>query len=204
VTFFDDNKDALDLPFAKSLADALNTLDSVKGPLKTFGRIDVDDILNGLSGTATVTPEGGNNLALRAEITTGGDLKSALNRLAAVPDVALDVAGVKLNVKRDGEAYIITDHGKAVVKLAVLDGVLAVTNDQAASLTAIAARRPQAVTTQGALSFHLSGKALQDELISRLGLPELSRLVLGGFGGVDGGLRVERGGADLDATLALN
>ena len=203
VKFFDDNKNVLDLPFAKSLADALDTLDSVKGPLKTFGRIDVDDILDGLTGTATVTPEGGDHLALRAEITTGGDLTSALNRLAAVPDVALDIAGVELNVKRDGEAYIITDHGKAVVKLAVLDGILTVTNDQAASLRAIAARRPQATATRGALSFHLGAKALQDELIARLHLPALSRLVLGGFGDVDGGLRVERGGADLDATLAL-
>jgi hypothetical protein len=204
VKFFDDNKDALDLPFAKSLANALNQLDSVKGPLKTFGRIDVDDILDGLTGTATVTPEGANALALRAELTTGGDLRAALNRLAAVPDVALDIAGVKLNVKRDGEAYIITDDGKSVVKLAVLDDVLVVTNNQAASLRAVAARKPTAMSTQGALSFHLSGKALQDEIITRLGLPAISRLVLGGFGDVDGGLRVERGGADLDATLALN
>ncbi|WP_445148369.1 hypothetical protein [Baekduia sp. Peel2402] len=204
VKFFDDNKDALDLPFAKSLADALNQLDSVKGPLKTFGRIDVDDILDGLTGTATVTPEAIGKVAVRAELTTGGELTTALNRLTAVPDVALDIAGVKLNVKRDGEAYIITDDGKPVVKLAVLDGVLVVTNDQAVSLQAIAARRPQAAKTPGALSFHLGAKALQDELIRRLKLPALSRLVLGGFGDVDGGLRVERGGADLDATLALD
>jgi hypothetical protein len=202
--FFDDNKAALDLPFADALKDALEQLDSVKGPLKTFGRIDVDDILDGLTGTATITPEGGNALALRAELTTGGDLTTALDRLAAVPDVALDLAGVKLNVKRDGDAYIITQSGKPVVKLAVLDGVLAVTNDQAASLRAIADRKPETTKTLGALTFHLGGKAVQDELIRRLQLPELSRLVLGGFGDVDGGLRVERGGADLDATLALD
>jgi antitoxin (DNA-binding transcriptional repressor) of toxin-antitoxin stability system len=202
--FFDDNKDALDLPFADALTNALKQLDSVKGPLKTFGRIDVDDILAGLTGTATITPEGGDHLALRAELTTGGDLTAALDRLAAVPDVALDLAGVKLNVRRDGDAYIITQDGKPVVKLAVLDQVLVVTNDQAASLRAIAARPPQTAKTQGALTFHLGGKAVQDELIRRLQLPELSRLVLGGFGDVDGGLRVERGGADLDATLTLD
>lgn len=204
LRWFNDNKDALDVPFVKGVADALKQLDSVKGPLKTFGRIDVDDILDGLTRTATITPEGGDHLALRAELTTGGDLTKALDRLAAVPDVALDLANVKLNVKREGDAYLVTDDGKPVVKLAVIDGVLVVTNDQAASLRAIAARRPTTVRTTGALSFHLGGKAVQDELIRRFDLPELSRLVLGGFGDVDGGLRVERGGADLDATLALN
>jgi antitoxin (DNA-binding transcriptional repressor) of toxin-antitoxin stability system len=202
--FFDNNKNALDVPFVASLTSALKTLDSVKGPLKTFGRIDVDDIINGLTGTATLTPEAPGKLALRAELTTGGQLKTALNRLAAVPDFALDVANVKLNVKREGEAYVITDQGKAIAKLAVLGNVLALTNDQAASLRAIAARRSQSAKTRGALSFHLGGKALQDELIRRLRLPALSRLVLGGFGDLDGALRVERGGADLDATLSLN
>ncbi len=206
IRFFDDNKNALDLPFLDPVKDALSTLDSVKGPLKTFGRIDVDDILDGLTGTATVTPESPSTLALRAELTTGGDLTSALDRLAAVPDVALDLAGVDLNVERDGDSYVITDHGDFKAKLAVVDDVLALTNDQRASLRAIAARRPQApaTTRSGALTFHLGGRAVQDEVVRRFGLPELSRLILNGFGDVDGGLRVERGGADLDATLALN
>jgi antitoxin (DNA-binding transcriptional repressor) of toxin-antitoxin stability system len=207
VRFLDDNKDALDLPFLDSLASALASLDSVKGPLKTFGRIDVDDILAGLTGTATITPEGGDALALRAELTTGGQLKTALDRLAAVPDVALDLAGVSLNVSRDGDAYIITNDGHPVAKLAVLgtgDTTLVATNRQAVSLRAVAARKPAAATTVGALSLHLGGRALQDELVRRLGLPDLSRLVLNGFGDVDAGVRAERGGVDLDATLTLD
>jgi hypothetical protein len=205
LRFFDDNKDALDVPFLDPIKNALNALDSAKGPLKTFGRIDVDDIIGGLTGTATVTPESPSKLALRAEITTGDDLKTALDRLAAVPDVALDLADVKLNVAHDGDdAYKITADGRFVAKLAVLNRILVVTNDERAGLRAIAARRPATVTTTGALSLHLGARAVQDEIVRRFDLPELARLVLDGFGDVDGGLRVERGGADLDATLALN
>jgi hypothetical protein len=205
IRVLDDAKEGLDLPFLDSVKDALRTLDSVKGPLKTFGRIDVDDIINQLTGTLTVTPEREGTIAVRAEMTSGDDLRTALGRLAAVPDVALDLANVDLNVERQGDAYTITDQGKAIAKVAVLDKTLVVTNDLTAGLRAIANRRPQPATaTHGALSFHLGGRALQDELIRRLGLPGLARLVLGGFGDVDGGVRAERGGVDLDATLTLN
>lgn len=204
LRFLDDNKDALDLPFLDPVKNALDTLDSVKGPLRTFGRIDVDRILDGLTGTATITPESAGKLAVRAQITTGDQLTTALNRLAAVPDVALDLAGVKLNVKRDGDAYIITNDGKPATKLAVLGDTLVVTDDERASLRALAARPATTARTTGALSLHLGARAVQDELVRRFNLPDLARLVLDGFGDVDGGLRVERGGADLDATLALN
>ena len=42
---------------------------------------------------------------------------------------------------------------------------------------------------------------MQDQLVTRLGLPDLARLVIGGFGNVDGTARAELGGVDLDATL---
>jgi hypothetical protein len=204
IRFLDDNRNALDIPFLDGVKDALDTLDSVKGPLKTFGRIDVDDIIDGLTGTATVTPEAPNTFAVRAGITTGDQLRTALNRLAAVPDFALHVAGVKLNVERDGDAYVITDGGRPKAKLAVLGDTLVVTNDLNASLRVIAARPPIGVARIGALGFHLGAKAVQDEIVRRFHLPQLARLVLDGFGDIDGGLRVERGGADLDATLALS
>ncbi|MCU1675427.1 MAG: hypothetical protein JWM93_185 [Frankiales bacterium] len=206
IRFLDAAKDGLDLPFLAGVKTALSTLDSIKGPLKTFGRIDVDDIIGQLTGTMTITPERGNTIAARAEMTTGDDLRTALNRIAAVPDVALDVAGADLNVERSGDAYTITDKGKAIAKVAVLGKTLMVTNDLTASLRAIANRRPQRAPARrsGALSFHIGGQALQDQLVQRLGLPDLARLVLGGFGDVDGAVRAERGGVDLDATLTLN
>jgi hypothetical protein len=204
IRVLQDVRDGLDLPFLDGVKDALRTLDSVKGPLKTFGRIDVDDIIGQLTGTMTITPERENAIAVRAELRSGDDLRTALNRLAAVPDVALDVAGVDLNVTRDDEAYMITQKGETIMKLAVLGSTLVVTNDLTAGLRAIADRQPQAGKDQGALTFHLGGRELQDQLVRRLGLPALSRLVLGGFGDIDGALRAERGGVGLDATLALN
>jgi antitoxin (DNA-binding transcriptional repressor) of toxin-antitoxin stability system len=206
IRFLDDAKDGLDLPFLAGVKRALGTLDAIKGPLKTFGRIDVDVIIDQLTGTMTITPERGNTIAARAEMTSGDDLRTALNRIAAVPDVAMNLASVELNVDREGDAYTITDKGKAIAKVAVLDRTLVVTNDLRASLRAIAQRRPQRPRpgVAGALSFHVGGQALQDQLVRRLGLPELARLVLAGFGDVDGTARAERGGVDLDATLTLN
>jgi hypothetical protein len=206
IRVLDAAKDGLDLPFLDGVKSALDTLDSVKGPLKTFGGIDVDQIVGQLTGTLTVTPERGNTIAVRAEMTSGDDLRSALDRIVAVPDFALNLAGVGLNVKRDGDAYTITDKGKAIMKLAVLDKTLVITNDMTASLKAIADRKPRPAKEPqgGALSFHLGGQALQDELVRRLHLPDLARLVLGGFGDLDGAARAERGGVDLDATLTLN
>lgn len=197
-------KNGLDLPFLKPLQDALSTLDSLKGPLKTFGRIDVDALIDQLTGTTTITPEAGDKLALRSELNDGGPLRTALNRLVAIPDVALQLAGVGLNVDRDGDTYTITRDGKTIAKAAVLNNTLVVTNDLKVSLRGIADRAPQAAPSRGALSFHVGGKALQDQLVTRLGLPDLARLVIGGFGNIDGTARAELGGVDLDATLELN
>jgi hypothetical protein len=207
IHVLDATKDGLDLPFLKPVQDALATLDSFKGPLKTFGRIDIDAaLIDQLTGTTTITPEAGNNtIALRAELRDGGPLRTALNRLAAIPDLALQVAGVDLNVDRgDGNTYTITKGGKAYIKVAVSGDTLVATNDLTASLQGIADRKPQAAPNRGALAFHLAGAALQDQLITRLGLPDLARLVIGGFGDVDGTARAELGGVDLDATLKLN
>jgi hypothetical protein len=204
IHVLDATKDGLDLPFLKPVQDALATLDSLKGPLKTFGRIDTDALIDQLTGTTTITPEADNKLALRAELTDGGPLRTALNRLAAIPDLALDLANVSLNVDRNDDTYTITSDDKPLAKAAVLGNTLVITNDLHVSLRGIADRAPQAAPNRGALAFHVGGRALQDQLVTRLGLPDLARLVIGGFGNVDGTARAERNGVDLDATLELN
>jgi hypothetical protein len=206
VKVFDAAKDDLQLPFLDSIKNALATLDSVKGPLKTFGRIDVDALIGQLTGTTTITQEARpNTFALRAEMQDGGPLRTALNRLAAIPDFALRLASVDLNVRRSGEAYIITRGGKAIMKVAVLGNTLVVTNDQLAGLRAIADRKPQATTaSQGALTAHAGSTAVQQEIVRRFHLPSLASIFLGGFGDLDASARAETTGLDLTATLALN
>jgi hypothetical protein len=208
IKVLDAARDDLDLPFLDTVKNALSTLDSVKGPLKTFGRIDVDAaLIDQLTGTTTITTEPKpNTLALRAELQDGGPLRTALNHIAAVPDFALNLASVDLNVDRNGDAYTITNQGKAIMKAAVLGNTLVVTNDLDAGLVAIANRRPTDATnkTGGALELHADDQAVQDELIRRFQLPGLARLVLGGFGDVNGTGRSERTGTDLDLTLTLN
>jgi hypothetical protein len=208
IKVVDAARDELNLSFLAPVFHALDTLDSVKGPLKTFGRIDVDAaLIDQLTGTTTITPEPPpNTIAIRAELRDGGPLRTALDRIAAVPDIALELANVDLNVERAGDAYTITKGGKAILKAAVLGNTLVITNDLRAGLRAIANRKPQPApkSASGALVLHADGQAVQDEIVRRFNLPGLARLVLGGFGDLDGSVRAERTGVDLDATLTLN
>jgi hypothetical protein len=205
IAVLDAAKDQLQLPFLDSIKNALATLDSVKGPLRTFGRIDVDGLISQLTGTTTITAEPRpNTFALRAEMQDGQPLRAALNRLAAIPDFALRLASVDLNVKRSGEAYIITKSKNPILKVAVLGNTLVVTNDQRLGLRAIANRRPEAARSVGALAAHAGASAVQAEIIRRFHLPSLASIVLGGFGDLDASARAERTDLDLTAALALN
>jgi hypothetical protein len=199
------SRDTLNVPFLKSITNALDTLDSVKEPLKTFGGIDVDAaLLNQLTGTTTFTQEP-HGIAMRAELQDGGPLRTALNRIAAVPDFAIDVANItKLDLDKAGDdAYEVRRSGTTFLKVAVLGTTLVVTNDLNVSLRSIAERPTGTVQTTGPLAFHAAGRAIQDQLVRRLGLPGLARLVLGGFGDLDGSATSRPAGTDIDATLAL-
>jgi hypothetical protein len=205
IRVLDASRGALKLPFLQSVTSALDTLDSVKGPLKTFGRIDVDRaLLDQLTGTTTITQEA-RGVALRAELQDGGPLRTALNRIATVPDFAIDAANITdLDLDKAGDdAYEIRRGGMTFLKVAVLGTTLVVTNDLNASLRRIADRPARRVKTAGALAFHAEGRAIQDQLVQRLGLPGLARLVLGGFGDLDGSATSSLAGTDIDATLTL-
>jgi hypothetical protein len=78
-----------------------------------------------------------------------------------------------------------------------------VTNDLNASLRRIADRPTRRVRTTGTLAFHAEGRAIQDQLVQQLGLPGLARLVLGGFGDLDGSATSTPVSTDVDATMVL-
>jgi hypothetical protein len=201
----DASRGDLKLPFLSSITGALDTLDRVKGPLKTFGRIDVDAaLIDQLTGTTTITREPG-GVAFRAELRDGGPLRTALNRIAAVPDVAIDLANITdLDLDKAGDdAYEVRRNGRTFLRVAVLGNTLVVTTDLNAGLRAIANRRPAPVQTAGALAAHADGAAVQDLIIQRLALPGLARLVLGGFGDLDASARAELRGVDVEVTLVL-
>ena len=205
IRVLDASRDTLQLPFLGSVTDALKTLDSIKGPLKTFGRIDVDQaLLDQLTGTTTITQEA-NGVALRGELTDGGPLRTALNRIASIPDFAIDAANfTDLDLDKAGDdAYEVRRKGTTFLKVAVLGTTLVVTNDLAASLRRIADRPTRRVTSTGPLTFHAEGRAIQDQLVQRLGLPGLARLILGGFGDLDGSATSTLASTDIDATLVL-
>jgi hypothetical protein len=205
IHVLDAARGALKLPFLEPVTDALDTLDSVKGPLKTFGRIDVDSaLIDQLTGTTTVTQEP-NGEALRAELTDGDPLRTALNRIASIPDFIINAANITdLDLDKAGDdAYEVRRSGTTFLKIAVLGNTLVVTNDLTADLERIAQRPARKASTPGALTFHVEGTTIQDQLVTRLGLPGLARLVLGGFGDLDGSATAAPGGVDLDAALTL-
>jgi hypothetical protein len=187
------------------ITSTLDTLDRIKGPLRTFGRIDADAaLIDQLTGTTSITAED-RGVGFRAELRDGGPLRTALKRIAAIPDVAISLAHITdLDLDKAGaEAFEVRRNGTTFLRLAVLGNTLAVTTDLNGSLGAIAARRPERVDRPGALAFHAEGTAIQDLIVRRLGLPGLARLVLGGIGDLDGSARAELSGVDLDAMLKL-
>jgi hypothetical protein len=205
IHVLDAARGAIDVPFLDSVTDALNTLDSVKGPLKTFGRIDVDAaLIDQLTGTTTITQEP-NGLALRAQLRDGDPLRTALNRIASIPDFIINAANITdLDLDKAGDdAYEVRRKGTTFLKVAVLGTTLVVTNDLTADPKRIAARPARNTQSKGALAFHLEGTAIQDQLVERLGLPGLARLVLGGFGDLDGSAISSTAATDLDAALTL-
>jgi hypothetical protein len=206
IRFLDATRGDLRLPFLAPVVSALNTLDSVKGPLKTFGRIDVDAaLIDQLTGTTTITREV-HGIAIRAQLRDGGPLRTALNRIAAIPDIAIDLADVTdLDLDKSGDdAYEVRRKGTTFMRVAVLGDTLVATTDLTAGLRAIANRRPVPAPGPGALAVHAQGAAIQDLIIRQLGLPGLARLILGGVGDLDVAARAELRGVDAEATLTLN
>src|SRR5206468_309655 len=68
IRVLDSTRGDLKLPFLKPVTDALATLEGIKGPLRTFGGIDVDvALIEQLTGTTTLTQEA-HGIALRAEL----------------------------------------------------------------------------------------------------------------------------------------
>jgi hypothetical protein len=197
-------KSDLRIPLLSGVTNALKTLDKYKGPLKTFGGIDVDQaLIDQLTATTTITQEA-HGIALRAELRDGRPLRTALNRIAAVPDFLINLAGIGVNLAKAGDdAYEVREHSRTSLRVAVYGNTLIVTNDLGATLHAIAARRPVRAPAAGALAFRAQGVAVQDLIIAQLRLPPLARLVLGGFGDFQGSARAEVSGLDVDATLAL-
>jgi hypothetical protein len=205
IDVLDQASGKVDLPFLASAQRAIATFDRVKGPLRVFGRIDADAaLLDQLTGTTTITREG-RGIVLRAELRDGGPLRTALGRIAAIPDFLVDAANItNLDLDRSGDdAFLLKQDGRPLLRVAVLGTTLVASTDVSIGLRAVAARAPQRVDRPGALAFHAGAGAIQDELVRRLGLPGLARLFLGAIGDLNGSVRSEVGGTDLDATLAL-
>jgi hypothetical protein len=194
------------LPQLAPVVAALDAADRVPGVLRRLAGLDVDAaLLDQLTGTTTVTRERSGAVVVRAELRDGGPLRTALGRLARVPDVALRLAGAAdLHLGRAGaEAFTLRTGDAPALRLAVIGDVLVATPDARVGLRAVAHRAPRRPGTAGALHAALSGPAVRGLVVATLRLPRLAGLLLGPLGAGTVALRVEPAGLTGEATLAL-
>lgn len=185
------------LAFARAVTDLLDPerlagLRRAEDALGRYARVSVQkDLLDRLTGTATLTSPDGRRLTLRADLDDPGRTVDALERVGALARFGgplAELAGVDLGglaVEESDGRYAITQDGRLVVALAVVDGALVASNDPGADLAA-AARAPagRPATTAGALRATVDAELVKDLLVERLGLPAFARGVLAPLGGM--------------------
>ncbi len=177
--------------------------------LGRYARVSVqEDLLDRLTGTATLTTADGRLLTLRADLDDPERTADALGRVGALARfggplaslAGVDLGGLDVD-ERDGR-YALTQDGELLVALQVVDGALVASNDPEADL--VAAGRASAgppAPTAGALRATVAARLLQGELVRRLGLPGFARGALTPLG--DAVLTALAEPGMLDAQLVL-
>lgn len=194
---------AVDLLDPERLAD----LRAAEGLIDRFANVSLqEDLLDRLTGSATVTSSDGRTVTLRSELDdpdrTAGAL-GRLNTLATIGGPLASLVGVDtggLDVDEAGGVYTLTQDKRLLVRLAVVDGLLLASTDPRADLKA-AARAP--VSTPPALGAFRA--TLDPVFLARglpfLGLPRVAPGLLETFGT---GVLTARGERDgIDAQLIL-
>jgi hypothetical protein len=178
----------------------LDGLRQAEEVLARFARVSVQgDLVDRLAGSATLTSRDGRTLTLRADLDRPGVTADALERLGALARLGgplASLAGIDLNgiavAERARGTYVITQNGKLLVALAIVEGALVASTDPgadfAAAARAPAARRPP---TAGAFRATIDAELLTDQLV-RLGLPAFARGALAPLGGLIVTARGER------------
>jgi len=205
------------LRFARRAVDLLDPqrLDGLRRAEEVLGRyarVSVqEELIDRLTGTATVTSRDARTVTLRAELDDPGRTADALGRLGALARLSgplADLTGVDLGgigvEGRDGGSYLVTQDGRLLVALAVVDGALVASNSPGADLVA-AARAPAAprAPTAGSFRANLDAELLKDQLVSRLGLPAFARGALAPLGAARITARGERELFDVQLVLPV-
>ena len=196
---------SVDLLDPERLAD----LRSAESLVDRFANVSLqEDLLDRLTGSATVTSSDGQTFTLRSELDdperTAGAL-GRLNTLAAIGGPLASLVGVDtggLDVDEDAGVYTLTQDKELLVRLTVVDGLLLASNDPRADLKALA-RAP--VSTPAALgAFRASlDPAFLARGLPQLGLPRITPGLLESFGTAVLTARGERDGIDAQLILPV-
>lgn len=188
---------------------ALQDLDSAQELLDRYAGVDLQkDVIDQLTGTATLTSRDGRRFTLRSDLQDPGRTQDALGRLGTLSRfggplarlAGVDLGGFALD-EQDG-TYTLERDDRLVLRLAVVDGALVASNDPAADLQA-AGRAPagRPAPADGALRATLTRAFLADGLLPRLGTGRVPASTLASFGNA---LLLARGAPDgLDAQLIV-
>jgi hypothetical protein len=205
------------LRFARRVVDLLDPqrLDGLRRAeevLSRFARVSVqEDLVERLSGNATLTSRDGRTFTLRADLDDPKVTADALDRLGTLARfggplaglAGVDLGGVGVDAQ-DGGRYVVTRDGRLLVALAVVDGALVASTDPDSDLAA-AARAPAAPRppTAGAFRATVDAGLVNDVLAARLGLSGLGRAALAPVGDLIVTARGERELFDAQFVLPI-
>ncbi len=204
------------LRFARRVTDLLDP-DRLEGlrrteeVLRRYARVDLEeDLLDRITGTATLTTRPGGGLTLRADLDDPERVADALTRVERLAKLAGPLAGLAgvdlggLDVEEDDGTSRLTQDGRLLVALRVQGGALVATTDPGTDLRAAGDAPPgPPAPTAGALRATATAELVQEQLAQRLRLPAFLRGVLTPLGGAIVTARGEAGSFDLQVVLPV-
>jgi hypothetical protein len=182
-------------------------IDRLQTGLPAFLRLDVNGLIGGLNGEATISSfDLLSHFVIRTDPRDAGSFRTPLQRLSTLSGVLrrLGVNNIQL-IDEPGDAYRLVVDGKMVARAAVLGPTLVATNDARGGLRAAATApaQPTPAGAAGALTVRLRGSAVRAFLTSTFGLPAEANVILDRVGDITGWARAERDAVSGELDLAL-
>jgi hypothetical protein len=191
----------------KADPERLGGLDSLQTGLPGFLRVNVDGLLAGLKGDATVSSDDGlAHFAARTDPPEPSAWRDPLNRLSTLSSVLqrLGIDNITLD-EEPGDAYRLEIDGELAARVGIFGPTLVITDDAGTNLraTATAPAAPTPAGAAGGLTLRLQASEGRRLLGGLLGLPDGANLVLDRLGDLTGWARAETDGVRGELQLGL-
>jgi hypothetical protein len=169
-------------------------VDRLQGDLPGPVRVDVDGLVRGLTGNATITSDDMRRLTVRTKPRDPRAWRGPLERLTLLSGLLqqLGIDDVELD-EEPGETYRLTVDGRLVLRAGLYGATLVATSDPGANLRSVASASlaPSPPGAAGALSLRMRARTVRAELRRRLELPPAAGPVLARLGDLTGWARAE-------------